>query len=449
MPLKIPGSGRAVRLWCLSAAVGSAIGLWACDPAAGQQPAAEKSVALQPPRPANQSEKSEPRPAPPPAPGQPHSLAECIAIAHDRNPTVRAARAALAASEAGQRALGNIHPFTTVLAPDLPIRREQAARGLTVAFAEIQKAETEIAHDVTILYYGFVYARQEEQTATYVIDQLQAFYDIAKNLLETAPTKRVNQFTIYALQEAIAEVKRLRIDAQIGQRLALAALREALGVEQCSDVVPRDVELPVMGGTVTQEQVVALALANRPELAQAAAGVDVFRLEVCAQDRLRFRTTVPTLASGTDLHARFIPGPSRNGEYRPGALAPELPTTLVGKREDRVARAHAYSTRQDEVYAKTRQLIELEAINSYLAWKSATDKMVLAKERFERSRSAAELGQKNIANADIPFETIVRNEALAGRAQADYLTVVYDHIKALARMRRVTAGGVTPAFPNR
>ena len=287
---------------------------------------------------------------------------------------------------------------------------------MLVATAEVRKAEAEVVHDVTYLYFGYVYARQQEQTATDVIDQLQVFYEIAKELIKSGPQgpRGLTQFTIYQMEEAISEVKRLRVDAQTGQRQALAALREAMGVEQCSGITPRDTELPVMGGTVTEAQVVSLAQSLRPELAQAAAGVDVFRLEVCAEDRVRYRQTVPTLASGSDLHARFIPGPSRNGEYRPGALAPEMPTTLVGKREDRVARAFAISLRQDEVYAKTRDLVQLEAINAYLAWKAATEKMSLAKERYERSRRAAELGTQNARNSNITFEVLVRNEALVG-----------------------------------
>ena len=148
---------------------------------------------------------------------------------------------------------------------------------------------------------------------------------------------------------------------------------------------------------------------------------------------------------------RVLVGVGRNAAAEERGARCAGPELMPGARrdEDRVARAHAFSLRQDEVYAKTRELVELEGINSFLAWKSATDKMAIAKERFERSQRAAKLGRENASNAKIPFETLVRNEALAGRAQGDYLTAVYEHLKALARLRRVTAGGVVPAFPNR
>ena len=49
---------------------------------------------------------------------------------------------------------------------------------------------------------------------------------------------------------------------------------------------------------ITREIVVEQAMARRPELALAAAGVDVFRLEVYAQGKIPFKRVVPTFASG-------------------------------------------------------------------------------------------------------------------------------------------------------
>lgn len=440
---------RPVRWWCLSAAAGSAIGVGLFGPGAvAQPPAPQKSVPLTPPRPEPAEKGDKPEPAAAPT-GETYPLAECIAIAMDRQPAIRAAKASLSASVAGQKALVNIHPFTTVLAPDLPVRREQATRGVTVATAEVMKAEAEAVHDIALMYYSYIYARQQEQTATDVLDQMQVYYGIARDILASGPSDKVNQYTLYTMEEAIAEVKKLRLDARNGQALALAALKEAMGVDPATPFTPRDTELPVMGGTVTQEQIVTLALARRAEVAQAAAGTDAFRLEVCAQDKIRLRQTVPTLAAGSDLHARQVPMALRNGEYRPGAIAPEMPPNLVGRRDDRVARAYQLSLRQDEVYTKTRDLVRLEAINAYQAWKVATEKMGVAKERFDRSQRMTELIHENARNAKIAYDVIVRAEAMAGRAQADYVSSVFDHIKALLRLQRVTAGGVVPAFPGK
>jgi outer membrane protein TolC len=373
------------------------------------------------------------------------SLRECLAIGRERQPNVRAAQASLAAAEAGYRALQNIHPWTTVLAPDLPVRREQAARGLAVARADVLKAEQENAYDVTRLYFSYVYARQQERTADNVIVQLEQYLTIARGLVD-AGAPDVPASTVITIEAGISQAKALRVPAVTGQPLALAALKEAMGVEQSYEFTPKDTELPVLGGEVARDLVLSSALCRRPELTQAAAGVDAFRLEVAAQDARRFARTVPTLAAGADLHSRLIPQPVRNGEYRPGALSPEMPTTLVGRREDRVARAQQYSVRQDILLEKTQNLVSLEALNAFYNWQATSERQKLAKERFDRSNKLEEVSRAAVAANPKRLPEAVQNEALIAKWRADYLEAVFEHLKAVATLERVTAGAVRADF---
>ena len=47
------------------------------------------------------------------------------------------------------------------------------------------------------------------------------------------------------------------------------------------------------------------------------------------------------------------------------------------------------------------------------------------------------------------YAQLILNEALAAKSQAEYLEAVYENIKALATLERVTAGGVKPDFPQK
>ena len=178
--------------------------------------------------------------------------------------------------------------------------------------------------------------------------------------------------------------------------------------------VPRDTELPLMAGTVGKEQVVQLAMSNRPEVVQAAAGMDAFRLEVCAQSKAR-GLQVPTLAAGSDLHARQVPLAVRtDAEYRPGAIAPEMPPGMVGRTEDRVARAWELSHRQVAVSEKAVNVIRLEASNAYLTWEAATRRRDEAKRRFEDARKMVEESRQVAAVKQDP-ELLFNNKALGGQ----------------------------------
>ena len=376
------------------------------------------------------------------------SLQECIAIAMERQPNVRASYAGLRAAEIGNRSLASFGPIAKLLSPDLPFRRQQADRGLTIGQADVVKVQFETVYDVTRLYYTFVYARQQELTATDILEQMDVFYDIAKELVEQGAQPDLNQFSLFRMEDAIAEVKAPRIAARTGQQKSLAALKEAMGVEQSYSFLPRDAELPLMGGEVTREQVNAFALARRAELTLASAGVDAFRLEICAQNAVSRRQKVPTLASGSDLHSRAVPAPHRNGEYRPGALAPEMPANLVGSREDRVARARELSSKQETVLEKTRNLVELEATNAYLDWHASVERLALATSRFESAKKMIDLSRKSAPNIR-KYDQLILNEALFAKSKAEYLEAVYENVKALATLERVTAGGVKPDFPQK
>ena len=380
------------------------------------------------------------------------SLGECLAIGRDKQPMIRAAYHSYRAGAVGAGALDRLGFVAGVVTPDLPFRKQQASRGLALGAAEIQKVAQESTQDITVLYYSYVYARRQELTASEIIEQLEIYYELAEGIVKSGvrdPKMRLNQFSLYALQNVISEIKTQRLKAETGRRLALEALRDAMGADAALDFVPATKDLPLMlSGEVTQEQVVSEALARRPELAQAAAGVDAFRLEVCAQASVKRTRQVPTLASGSDLHSKQVPMAVRNGEYKPGALAPEMPVSLVGKTEDRVARATELSLRQDALYDRTAGLVRLEAAKAYLAWDAATRRVYEAKKKYERGRQLVE-ESRSAAIAKQDPEILVTNEALAGKAQTEYAEAVFEHIKALAALERITAGGIVTQFPGR
>lgn len=383
--------------------------------------------------------------------GHPLTLGECLAIGRERQPTITAATASLAAAERGYVALLGLRPIAEILSPDLPVRRLQSQRGLAAACAEVVKVRHENTYDICRLYFTYIYATQQEQTAADIVEQLESFYDIAKEFLKLPvpdPKVKVNEFTLGDIDAVIAEVRELREEASTGRKKAYYALKEAMGVPAGFEFVPADKELPLMGGTVDQDTVVNLALTRRAELVQAAVLVDVTRLEVCAQSKLTRRIRANTFASGSDLHARPIPVASRNGEYRPGAIAPEMPTEIVGSVTDRVDRMTQHLRAHEAAYQKAVGLVQLEAINAYLNWEQAVRRVKDSREAHERAQALVEKARV-AAQTKLEPELLVRTESLASKAQARYVKAVQDQIVALIALEKVTAAGVVPAFTSR
>jgi outer membrane protein TolC len=384
--------------------------------------------------------------------GPPLTLGQCLAIAHERQPMIRGAMLSHQTGEASYQALFHLGRVAERFTPDLEFRKEQSRRGLIISAAAYQLAVQETTQDVITLYYSYVYAKQQDATASDIMKQLEIYYDIAEGIVKSGvkdPKMKLNQFTLYGLQNIIAEVRFQKLEAETGRKLALEALRAAMGVGSDFDFSPADPELPLMmTGTVTSDFVEGQALARRPELAQAAAGVDVFRLEIQAQASQKYARRTSTFASGTDLHSRSVPQAVRNGDYRPGALAPEMPTSVAGRVEDRVASIALRSQRQDAVLDRTQDLVRLDAKKGFIVWEASVARVLEAKKKYERGKQLVEESSSAAVAKNDP-EILVTNEALAGKAQAEYVKAVYEHIKALAALERITAGAVCPKYPGR
>jgi outer membrane protein TolC len=383
------------------------------------------------------------------------SLGECIAIALDRQPTIKAMQASIKASETGYQALLNFGTTATIISPDLEIRKQQAQRGLAAALSDCQKVRNEVIQDVTRLYYLAVFAKQSGMVADNIVSLLEEMASLIEKILNSkVPVDQLGGLTVAKLrvvQMGVLTTKKLSGEAAIGRQQALAALREAMGVdERCFAFRVKDTELPVMSQDipVTLETVVELALARRPELALAAAGVDVFRLEVYAQGKLPFSRKVPTFASGGDLHSKDVPATIRAKEYRPGGIMPEMPTQLVGTKYDRVERAMAYSEKAEQVYEKARNLVVLEAQNAFYEYKLANENLIYSKAQVELANDLFKRTRENVDNIK-EKDQIVQAYITVGKVQADYTKAILDHVLALAALERITAGGVQPAFPGR
>lgn len=384
------------------------------------------------------------------------TVGECIAVALERQPSLKAVKESTAATEAGYRALTNFGTVGTIVSPDLEIRKQQAKRGLMATSAEYQKLHNEVVQDVIRLYYTAVYARQQKELADRTVLRLEFLVDVGRVLLETEkdPTRLegFNALKLQMMRNGLLEARKLQSTATIGRQKALAGLREVMGVDgRTFPFRIKDDELPLMKQSVALERdrVVELALERRPELVLAAAGVDAFRLEVYAQGRIPFKRVVPTLASGADIHAKEIPPTIRTAtEYRPGGILPEMPTQLVGSKYDRVCRAMAFAQRAEAVYEKARNLIIVEAEGTFHDFELASERLTFAKQQYELSKDIQQRA-RDAQETTKAKDQLVQAEVVAAKAQSDYVQAVHEYLLALAALERVTAGGVRPSFPGR
>ncbi len=390
----------------------------------------------------------------------PLTLQDCIALAFQKQPALAAAHASLEAAEAGRRGLDNLHNAATLLAPDLPVRRQQACYGVAIAYAALNQAEWETRYAVTRTYYSVQYARMQEGLIETALDRLEKGRKRAERLVEIGdPDVRITKIDVDVIDVNIRLLRTKKTEATSGIQKALGGLREAIGIgpDVPLDVVTEPLPAPVSG--LSKEPLIAAALAGRGEIAQASGFLTLVGLEVSAQELAR-GAKVPTFASGADIHAKPIPQGEANGEYRPGAIGPEMPPTLVGRKAERVARAAALVGRAKAVVDKTANLVALEVDNAFQKWAEAKQKVEQLDPIRERARQVGARVEERFGEGKATGEEYLRTGTLQAQIQAQYNEALYLHMLAVVALERSTAGayrlqptaapaGVRPVAPSK
>ncbi len=392
-------------------------------------------------------------------------LASFRATALERSPVIAAARASLAAANARSQSLDNLR-FGALLARDLPIRKQQAALGIQSYEAALRNAEADTLYSVTWCYIAYLYAREQQDVVLRAqrgtVDQLRA--TVKKIVVEELqPQRRFIDKTHGNLIDAYSQtLEGRRQETLQGLERALAALREAMGVGPETDVRPTLKAMPqaCIDVKATREEIVAMALARRGEVVQAATFAQVTCLEITAQGR-SFLPTLRTFAGGSDIHAQPVPTGSQGIDYKPGALAPEMPTTMAGSRRGRMEQASDYRDRAEAVAEKTRNLVRLEAENAYYRWKEAKVKAEELQKAADNAEKYSDYVSKQFKEAteakfvpkdptkfppDPRVPDVLNAEAVTLRMRIDANRAYFEYLLELADLERITGGGFCVEF---
>jgi outer membrane protein TolC len=384
----------------------------------------------------------------------PLTVQACRQIALTNQPTLAATQAALKAALDRVHALDSLR-VPNCLARDLPIRRKQAALGVTIAQAGIVQAEAETFHGISVGYLGALYAAQQlrltDDPEHGIRRRLKDLQTLVNELVNRKERRDVTLPEHRNLVRSFLETLDGRVqEAEQGKLRALAALREAMGVGPDFVLALPDRDLPCPRVKPELKELVALALARRGEMIQSAAFAEVVCLEIDAQ-ATSCRPNMRTFASGSDIHAKPIPSGDVGGvDFRPSIVGPDMPPTLTGSREARVQQAHDYCQRAQALTAKTRNLIVLEVEDLYRRWVDKSEKAAHLEKAYREAQKFSEKMKQSFNKEErgsYPNVDEVLNAGLiATRLQLEWKEAHFQALLALAALERATAGGFVVDF---
>jgi hypothetical protein len=351
-------------------------------------------------------------------------------------------RASLAAAESRAKALDDLRLPARLLNKDLPVRRMQAHIGVEVARHALDRVESDTRYAVTRMYFTAQYVRAQQRLVDEWVARLKQQYEQVvpkpgeKPKEDDKPKWTKVAADLLVLYLSRAKARQAEVEAGLG--LALAALREVMGLAPEDCFALREEPLPDPAVVVCREEIVSLAVTRRGEYLQATEAAEVVGLEVSAQAKTLLPATVRTFASRADIHAELALRGLQHFNYRPSLLVPEMPVMLSGSRADRLETAQQLVGRAQAVADKTRGLVALDAENAYWKWYEAS-------KQAEAYREAVRAGKELMKTDRNIVEQIVENFLIKGlleiQAQSALNEALFNKLEALADLERVTAGG--------
>jgi len=370
------------------------------------------------------------------------TLSEALELMNANHPRIHAAEASLRGSEAGLRGVQNL-PLFAKLSPDMKYRKQQSTLGIEVADAGLRQEIRDTSYGVARGYFLVVYSKQQQDLSKQVLDILGKNIKALELKMALKKTPE-DELKLQKLKLGLVEAKHKNSLAVTGYERAKALLTEEVGGRKkvgLIEPIEKDFASYELLGLLTPafiEEMIEKTVAIREEVIKSSKASQILALEVNAQKSARFNPKFRTFASGSDLHYIPIGVQGRGENFTPEAITIEMPSSLVGKKNDRVARAQAFADRGAAVEESTKNLIRLEVRNAFqLLLETRTSFNELKKVEPELKKIITELHDSsfkflNPDNAEL-FEK-------AGKMLGNYNHTKFITMDNLADLERITSG---------
>lgn len=374
-------------------------------------------------------------------PDHPLRLADCLAISEEQQPSLIVARARLAAALSKLASVESLNGPVARLRPDLAIRRQQAQFGIAAAKTDLARMEIENSYVVTRSYLSVLYARLQRKVLDELLDELKYLRERVRTSVEKKERPEWTTTTVDLVTLYLRRTEARQAEADRGVSLALAAVREALGLEPTVCFTIADEPIPQPRVQVRHDEIIAAAAARRSEVIEASLASEVAALEIDAQAARCSRRPVHTFAAASDLHANHVPQPIYREEFRPGGVPLAMPAILVGPRDSRAATAQNFSIQAAAVAQKTRNLAILEAEEAFYVWQEWSQKVVSLGEAAKIGNQLnRELHEEFHGSLKRLIEALIPESLLAAQTRTDYYEALFRQAISLAALERVTGG---------
>jgi outer membrane protein len=293
--------------------------------------------------------------------------------------------------------------------------------------ADLQKAivEQQIRFEVIRTYYGVLVAHAKRDVADEAVKMAESDMKRTRDRFQRG---LVVESDLLAAEVQLGEFRQQQIDSEGDVTIAYATLDTVLGL-------PVDSSQKITGEladkrfeTGQKEELIRLALLNRPDYVRASYSVQLKKEGVRGAKReylprLDFMATYG--GSGKDLS-------SGSSDYTIGAsLTFDIFDSGRNARIDKARAAESMATAEQERLANQ---IRLEVVRAYHQYISARDRLVVARQVIDQATETHRIVQNRYREGLTTITEVLRSETALVRARLNLLAARYDHYVSYAHV---------------
>ena len=305
---------------------------------------------------------------------------------------------------------------------------DQAKVGLKVADLGIAKSRQQLKLDATSAYFSLLQTRNLLKVSQDSVNDLAAHL---KNVQAQYEVGTVAKSDVLRSEVELANAQQSLIKAQNSYDVAMASLNNVVGLPLDTDIKLKE-ELKYEKFARSMGDSIQYALTNRPDVAQADAGVDSAKASV----KIARSGQLPTLAfSGSnDWNDSDFPG-AKNSNWSLSLVA-SLNLFDTGLTHAKVKESQSGVAKATEQARQTRDSVALEVRQAYLGMKEA-------EKRIDTSSVAVTKAEEDFKIAQVRYNAgvgtnldVIDAELALAQAKTNYIQALYDYNTGKAKVEK-------------
>ena len=277
-------------------------------------------------------------------------------------------------------------------------------------------------------YYSVLEAIDTVNLSKESVDRLAAHLKNVQAQYDVGVVARVD---VLRSQVELADAEQTLIKAQNAYALAVANLNNIIGLPHGTELTVTE-SLKYNKYDNPMENCITFALANRPELFQAEAGIEAAKASV----KVARSGYMPQVAAGASNDWSSADWPGDDGENWGVGVSLSMNVFDSGVTAAKVRAAESNLYKAEETYRQTKDAVQLDVRNSYLSLREAEKRIATSKVAVESAQEDYRISQLRYQSGVGTNIDVMDSQVALTQAQNNYVQALYDYNTSSASLAK-------------